>query len=233
MVVNCPHCEKQLKLSEKIQKSIGSLSAGKKIKVKCIHCSEAFGLDQGGKTNAIGGIASGAPQKLTARLRPPSPPSIDWLVDGEFDEKEIIEDIPRALVLLPEMEVKKGIIKAAEDFGYLVEQVETPEEAIDKMRFVNYSAVFLHEHYENGGIGTGKFHQFMCRLSMSKRRYIYYVLIGPQFRTLYDLEALAYSANLVVNDTEAGYIATLLRKTIPEYEELFGPVMEELRMAGK
>ena len=68
---------------------------------------------------------------------------------------------------------------------------------------------------------------------MSRRRYIFYVLIGEQFKTLYDLQALSCSANLVVNDAEIPYIGIVLKKAIPEYEALFGPLMEELRIAGK
>lgn len=231
MIVNCPHCNKQLKLNEKVWENINSLEPGKKVKVKCVHCSEPFALDR--QSLKSGPNNAPAAPRAIARLRPPSPPSVDWLKEGVFDDKEIVEDIPRALVLFPKVQVREIFVKAAQEFGYLVEEVVTPEEAIDKMRFVTYSAVFLHEGYEDGGVGDGKFHQFMRQMSMDRRRYIFYVLIGSRYRTLYDLEALSYSANLVVNDKEAPYIATLLRKTIPEYEELFGPVMEELRIAGK
>lgn len=231
MVVKCPHCGKQLRLNEKVLQNINNLEPGRKIKVKCVHCAEPFGLDKNSIQDEDAGRA--AVVKASSKVRPPVAPSIEWLKEGVFEDKEIVEDIPRALVLFPEMEAKEIIIQSAEEFGYLVEQVGTPEEAIDKMRFVNYAAVFLHEQYESGGVESGKFHQFMRRMNMVKRRYIFYVLIGPRFRTLYDLEALAYSANLVVNDAETQYIAVLLRKTIPEYEELFGPVMEELRIAGK
>lgn len=240
MVVTCPHCQKQLKLNEKVWANINKLEPGRKIKVKCVHCSAPLGLerDSGGGNGAVRAVPietslAGVGGKMTSKVRPPSPPAIDWLQDGVFEDKDIVEDIPRALVLFPEMESRKIIVKAAEDFGYLVEQVNTPEEAIDKMRFVNYAAVFLHDQYESGGIEESKFHQYMKRMAMAKRRYIFYILIGEQFRTLYDLEALSYSVNLVVNDNETKYINTLLRKTIPEYEELFGPIMEEIRIAGK
>ncbi len=68
---------------------------------------------------------------------------------------------------------------------------------------------------------------------MSRRRYIFYVLIGEEFDTLYDLQALAYSANLVINDADIPYVGTVLKKAIPEFEALFGPLMEELRVIGK
>ena len=153
--------------------------------------------------------------------------------DGSFDEKEVVEDIPRALVLMPESANRDSVVQAATGFGYRVEQALTPEEAIEKMRFVNYAAVFLHDHFEPGGIVSGKFHQFMRVMNMSRRRYIFYVLLGEQFQTLYDLQALAYSVNLVVNDAEIPFIGTVLKKAIPEFETLFGPLMEELQVVGK
>ncbi len=236
MLVSCPHCAKQLKLNEKIQESLRQLEDGRRIKVKCVHCAEPFALDRNSvkpkasPSNKGQSVKTG--QNDNANVRPPAPPSIDWLREGTFEDKEVVEDIPRALVLLPEIPARDIVVKAAGEFGYLVEQVDSPEEAIDKMRFVNYAAVFLHSHYESGGINTGKFHHYMRQMNMARRRYIFYVLIGEQFETLYDVQALAFSANLVVGDAETEYIATLLRKTIPEYEALFGPIMEELRIAG-
>ena len=83
------------------------------------------------------------------------------------------------------------------------------------------------------GINTSAFHRQMCTLNMSKRRFIFYILIGREFKTLYNLQALVYSANLVVNDQEIPKFDIILRKAIPEYEELFGPIMEELRHHGR
>ena len=238
MIVNCPHCSKQLKLSEKIQVGIQGLEPGRQIRVKCVHCAEPFGLDS--KKIELSGPAPStvksettSQQEAGTKLKPPDPPSVDWLKDGTFEDKEVVEDIPRALVLMPDNPSRECVVKAAADFGYRVEQAPTPEEAIDKMRFVNYSAVFLHSDYEQGGVHSGKFHEFMRGLNMSRRRYIFYVVIGEQFQTLYDLQGLVYSANLVVNDAEIPYIGMVLKKAIPEYESLFGPLMEEMRVAGK
>lgn len=237
MIVNCPHCAKQLKLSEKIRESVRQLGPGKKIKVKCVHCAVPFGLDESsmklaspgkrGDHPAVDGLVSGA------KVKPPAPPSTDWLKDGSFEEKEVIEDIPEALVLMPATENLDVVVKAAMEFGYHVEQAPTPEEAIEKMRFVNYAAVFLHSSFEPGGVKSGKFHKFMRSMNMSRRRYIFYVMIGEQFETLYDLQALANSVNLVVNDNDVPYIGTVLKKAIPEFETLFGPLMEELHVVGK
>ncbi len=236
MRVNCPHCGKQLQINVKVEESIQKLGTGQKLKVKCVHCGNPFGLD---KENAHLGDAEKARTVSSAAsagkdvLVPPSSPDITWLKDGVFDDQETVEDIPKALVLLPDIESKAAVITSVGKFGYQVEEAVTAEEAVNKMRFINYSAVFLHSRYESGSIESGLFHRYMRAMDMSRRRYILYVLIGPEFKTLYDLEALTCSANIVVNETEIPYIGTVLKKAIPEYELLFGPIMEEMRVAGK
>ena len=237
MIMNCPHCGKQLKLSDKVRESVRQLGPGKKIKVKCVHCAVPFGLDDNSMKPASSGHKPGHPRAAGSvtgvKVRPPAPPGTEWLKDGTFDEKEIVEDIPKALVLMADSPIRDLVVKAATEFGYRVEQAPTAEEAIDKMRFVNYAAVFLHDQFESDGIESGKFHQFMRVMNMSRRRYIFYVLIGEQLETLYDLQALANSVNLVVNDNEVPFIGTVLKKAIPEFETLFGPLMEELHILGK
>lgn len=236
MIVNCPNCGKQLKLSAKIQENIRNLGSGKKIKIKCAQCLTPFGLDA---DKLIAGSASGSDKKQkpvssTAQtVKPPEYPDISWLEDGVFKDKEDVEDIPLALVLMPDTPARAIVIKAAEGIGYQVETAPSAQEAVNKMQFVNYASVFLHSSYEPGGVQSGVFHKYMQSLTMSRRRFILYILIGKEFKTLYDLQALAYSANIVINDEEVPHLETVLKKAIPEYEALFGPLMEELRIAGK
>jgi hypothetical protein len=68
---------------------------------------------------------------------------------------------------------------------------------------------------------------------MERRRYIFYILLGDRFHTLYDLEAMANSANLTVSTADLKHLDIVLRKAIPSYEELFGPLFEELGAYGK
>ncbi len=231
MIVDCPHCGKQLKLGDKIRESVRTLEPGRRLKIKCVHCGTPFALDQGMESGGEGRVA--ASSQGMARIRPPGPPDTDWLKDGVFEEKDVVEDIPRALVLMPDIPGREQVVKAASAVGYRVEQEENAVLAMERMLFVNYAAVFLHSRFEPGGIATGVFHRYMMRMNMTRRRYIFYVLIGEQFSTLYDLQAMTCSANIVVNDSDIPYIGTILKKAIPEYEALFGPIMEELRIAGR
>jgi len=120
------------------------------------------------------------------------------------------------------------VAKAVESIGYQASFAESDEDAMEKMQFVSYASVILHTQFRDGGLDQSPFHHFMRDMSMLKRRFIFYILIGPEFSTLYDLEALSNSANLVVNTQEIPELLTILRKAIPRYEDLFGSLMAEL-----
>ncbi len=239
MQVQCPHCKKKLKLSDKIEENLGRLESGQKIRIKCVVCERPFALDSGTLESADAGKAHQPASAAKAAkdgerlVKPPQPPDVAWLTSGNFEGQEVVEDVPKALVLFPDIPERSLVVRAVEDFGYMVEQPSTAAEAIEKMRFVNYSGIFLHNEYEPGGLISGSFHSFICGLSMARRRYILYALFGDQFSTLYDLQALTFSANLVVNSRDMEHTGLILKKAIPEYEVLFGPVIEALEMAGK
>jgi hypothetical protein len=103
---------------------------------------------------------------------------------------------------------------------------------MEKMQFITYASVILHSRYEEGGLENGKFHQFMRAMNMHKRRLVFYILIGPEFNTFYDLQALACSANLVVNDREMAQLEMIVRTAIPQYEAMFGMIMQEINALG-
>jgi hypothetical protein len=136
------------------------------------------------------------------------------------------------LILMPDSTDYRLVTSAMEALGYQPAFVQTVEEAMEKMQFITYASVILHSHYEEGGFENGKFHHFMRAMNMHKRRFIFYILIGPEFHTLYDLQALACSANLVVNDSELTQLAIILRTAIPQYEAMFGAIMQEINALG-
>ncbi len=252
----CRSCGKQLKLSTKMLESIHKLSPEKTIRIKCPGCSEVIELDRSMLSPAPKVSAAQKPAAQTPKakppaakadtdasgkpgtagnafIRPPAPPDISWLEEGVFDEEQVIEDVPLAMILMEDCESRDTIIESIEGIGYKTEIVKNVQDAMEKMQFVEYSAVVLHSRYEGNGLESSAFHKYMCDMSMSRRRFIFYTLVGREFKTLYNLQALAYSANLVVNENEIPYFNVIIRKAIPEYEELFGPITEELRMQGK
>ncbi len=236
MLVNCPHCSKQLKLGEVAVASLQQVPEGKTLKVKCVHCKESFGLSG---TAAIAGdkVVFGKEENSGSRddikVKPPKPPTLSELLGKEGGGKKAADSIPRVLLLFPGREDKASILEKIEGIGYQVEEPDGVNDAIERMFSTNFTLVIYHTSYEGVPLSQSRFHDYICQLPMSKRRDIFYVLIGGEMQTFYDLQALACSANFVVNDAELPHITTLLKKAIPEYEDLFGAYLEELQIAGK
>jgi hypothetical protein len=224
MTITCQHCDIKLKLSDKIKKGIQQLAPGRLLRLPCPQCGEAIVLD----SNSLTSSTNSPERPAETAVKPPSPPDLTWLKEGTFEEEEVIEDIPQTLILIKPGTERDKVTEAVESLGYQTSFAESDEEAMEKMRFVNYASVILHSDFSPGGLEDSSFHKFMRDMSMSKRRFIFYILIGSEFSTLYDLEALANSANLVVNNLEVPELLTILRKSIPRYEELFGSLMAEI-----
>lgn len=229
MISKCPHCQKTLKLGEaqqeKLKKALAALDPGKKLTIKCPSCAKPIMLES---TKSAGGSAT-----KSDSIAPPSPPDLGWLKESDLDDEDRIEDVPMAMILYPQGEQRDLVRDALEQVGYQVIFVEDIEDARERMRFTNFACVVLHSQFEAPKLEDSTFHQYMRNMSMVRRRYLFYILIGPEFHTLYNLQALAHSANLVVNDKDLYHLATALRRAVPMYEEIFGPFMEELTSAGK
>jgi hypothetical protein len=260
MLVQCPHCQQSLTLSEaqleKIQTALAALSMGRTLKIGCPKCrqpielnsdgsvagqatsammDELFSEHTGDEDQAAAGIVAAAQKKpQPVRLPPeaPKPPDLSWLSSGVYSQKEAVENVPHALIMIGNEEMASRVSKAVGELGYQPTYARSAEEAIGKMQFMNFEAVVLHSRFEGGDLNDSAVHQYLQEMGMSRRRYIFYVLIGPEFRTLYDLEALANSANLVVNDSDVGHFPIILKRGMNEYQELFGPYLEALGNYG-
>ena len=237
MITECPHCKKGLNFNEvqqeKLQFALAKLTTGA-LKLGCPHCQTPIHIKADGTVADEQPAAAGEPAAPAAAPaagdslpEPPAYPDISWLASGLYEQKELVEDVPKVLVLMSEGEGQEAVGKAFTDRGYQAEFPESAADAIAQMRFVLFKAVVLHSKLE-GNLENSSFHQHMESMPMASRRSIYYVLVGPEFHTLYDLEALANSANAVVNENEVAHIDTILKKGMRDYDELFGPYLEAL-----
>lgn len=252
MIEQCPHCQQDLKLSEaqiaKVEAALAKLPEGKFLKMGCPRCKTPIELQADGTSPAPAAPAEGegtapaaprpkeaapAPKPVNPPPEAPKTPDLDWLTSGEFKEKEVIEDVPMALILANEGQGRKSVVAAFTEAGYKTVLADSAEHAIERMRFVNFAAVTLHSRYEGDSLADSTFHAHMKKMPMAKRRHIFYALLGPEFNTLYDLEALAHSANLVANDNESRSFGLILKKSLQDYHDLFGPYIATLKKHSK
>lgn len=263
MLANCPHCHQQLQLSaaqqEKVNQALAALPEGRTLKIACPHCRQPIHLNRDGEPLAQPATAapesghaaadSGAtasagdqpaavkppPEPVKEPPPPPTPPDISWLQDDTQQPElaEVIRDAPLAMVLIADETLRQQAVTALEGLDYQVEVADSATAAIERMRFVNFAAVTLDSAFEGGNLTDSNFHQHMRQLPMTSRRLVLYVLLGPDFNTLYDLEALAHSANLVVNRRDAAKLPLILKKGLHDYQLLFGPYLDALKEHNK
>jgi hypothetical protein len=241
---------------EKIKAALASLAMGKTLKIGCPKCKKPIELNgdgtviaqpvsalmdvlfadhTGNEDQAAAGIVATVQKRpQPVRLPPdaPKPPDLGWLSSGVYSQKEAVENVPHALIMIGDEDISSKVSKAFSESGYQPTYARSAEEAIAKMQFMNFEAVVLHSRFEGGGLDDSTAHQYLREMAMARRRYVFYVLIGPEFRTLYDLEALANSANLVVNDSDTGHFSIILKRGMNEYQELFGPYLQALGNYG-
>lgn len=229
--ISCPLCKKSIEL-EAGGTSVKQAGSGDQGVMKDVLYSNHAGDEDRPAATMVEEIKK-APKPVKPPPAAPNPPDVGWLTSGEFKEQEVVKDIPLVMILMADGPARSAVAESFSRLGYQPEFGESAETAIERMRFVNFAAVVLHSVFEGGSLGDSTFHAHMRGLAMAARRYIYYVLIGPEFHTLYDLEALSHSANLVVNDNEVSYMDTVLKKGLRDYEELFGPYLTALKKHGK
>jgi len=224
MDIICSACGTSHKSNFKLEKSLEQLRPGQKVRLKCSKCGEPIAV---GREDLYGNGTG------SSGLKPPAAPDTAWLKEGLFEDEEVVADIPQALILMKAGDAREKMIGALAGLGYKVDTVEASLEAVKKVQFINYTCVVLHDGSVNGSFADSALHRYMSTMEMDRRRYILYVVIGAGMKTFYDMQALASSANLVVNDADIPYFSVILRKAIPEYETLFGPYMDELKIQGK
>ena len=240
MIDTCPHCQEPLNLSaaqtSKVLTALNKLPPGNLLKLGCPHCQKTFELKPDGTLpdpNAppiAGPILKGARK---VNITPPPPPDLDWLASGQMQEKEVTEDTPMVLILMSKGPGLNTVREAYEEEGFLPVFSDSLENAIDRMQFTPLAAAVLHSDFEGDSIESNSFHIFMKKMAMIRRRNIHYTLIGPEFQTLYDLQAISNSANLVVNDNELNNFKLILKKSLHESQKIFGPLAESLVREGK
>jgi len=214
----------------KLIKALDKLQPGKRLNLMCPQCKKKIELAKPGKEKTNESQSSEQFEDVHGM---PQPPDMDWLKEDYSNKEEKEDDIPMALILFPEGKKREELIDIMKSVGYRIILDDSAQSAIEKMRYVNFSSIVLHSNFEGAGLEESLFHGYMKNLQMNTRRYIFYLLIGKEFKTFYNLEALCHSANLVVNENDISYLDMILRQAIPAHEELFGPLMDELKAYGK
>ena len=164
------------------------------------------------------------PEKPAARpaVSPPPPPE-HW--DDNDDPDSRGDDEGRyALVLLRNSAQRTSAEEVLNRMGLTPVTAPTAVRGIEELRRAPFQLVLC-------GVDAtfARFRDHLTKnVPIQRRRLIYYALVGPRLHTCYNMEALAMSANLVINEQDMPQLEGILRKGFLAYEKLFGTYLERL-----
>ena len=146
------------------------------------------------------------------------PPNTNWLADVASDQAD---DVPFALLVLGKKAQPELVGHKLAKMGYAVTTVSSAKHALERLGSKKYRLVIC-----RADAAFEEVRRFVDRLTADQRRFTYFVLVGTDLRTLYDAEALALSANLVINERDLPSLELILRKGLYDYEQLFRPLLD-------
>ena len=115
-------------------------------------------------------------------------------------------------------ELVRGTLR---DLDYKSHVAETPEMAIERLRYTSYDVVVIHEGFAGSSLRSNALLQYVANLPMPQRRYSFVCLIGPSFKTLDAMQAFTQSVHVVVNPLDLPNLTAIMRKGTAEFELLY------------
>ena len=119
------------------------------------------------------------------------------------------------------------------ELGFKFHTAETPELAIERIRYTNYDCIILHENFAGSSLRSNAVLNFLAVLPMAQRRNWFVCLVGPSFQTLDAMQAFAQSVHLVLNPTDLPNLTAILKKGLAEDEVLYRAYKDTLAAMGE
>jgi CheY-like chemotaxis protein len=107
------------------------------------------------------------------------------------------------------------------ELGFKFHTAETPETAVERLRYTNYDCIIVHENFAGSSLRSNMVLNYLSPLPMAQRRYSFVCLIGPSFKTLDAMQAFAHSVHLVLNPIDLPNLVAILKKGLAEFELLY------------
>lgn len=139
-----------------------------------------------------------------------------------------------ALVCIEEPELQAIVFEQLGGLKYKIHTGLFGEDVTLKLRTHVYDAVVVHENFGGADLEYNQVLNEARNLPMSQRRKQIIVLVGPNMVTADEMQAFAYSVDLVVGTSDASNLRLVLRRCSLRHKDLYGRFMEclqEARMA--
>ena len=108
-----------------------------------------------------------------------------------------------------------------QELGFKFHTAETPEVAVERIRYTNYDCIILHENFAGTSLRSNMVLNYLAQLPMAQRRFSFVCLVGPSFTTFDAMQAFAQSVHLVLNPVDLANFGPILKKGLAEFELLY------------
>jgi hypothetical protein len=107
------------------------------------------------------------------------------------------------------------------ELGFKYHTAETPELAVERIRYTNYDLVVVHENFAGSSLRSNPVLNYLSPLPMALRRYTFVCLVGPSLKTLDAMQAFVQSVHLVLSPMDLPNLGPILKKGLAEFELLY------------
>jgi hypothetical protein len=116
---------------------------------------------------------------------------------------------------------------------YHITVAESGRDALKKMRYHLYDLIIVNESYNCEGPDSNMVLLYLERLNMSIRRNIFVAMISHGFRTMDQMMAFRYSANIIVNDKNMDDFGKIVGRVLTDHELFYRVLNETLKSHGR
>jgi hypothetical protein len=146
---------------------------------------------------------------------------LDMLQEGKFRALVADEDnMDRIAPVLKKMQ-------------FVVTTIDSHDEGIQKIEFNAYDLVILNESFKGCDPSNNPLHKFIEPMPMDKRRKIFVVLTGKNFKTLDNMSAFTKSVNIVMNEEDFANFELILKKAMKDNEVFYRVYYQLMIETGK
>jgi len=157
--------------------------------------------------------------------------------DYEEDTADLLlsleEGAKLALILEEDSSNRKELKSVAEELSFRVITPKSVREAMGRLLFHHFDLIILSEGFEGLDLENTPIVHYLNHVSMNIRRRIFLVLLSEQFKTMDNMEAFGWSANLVVNTDDISNISLILKKALSDHEKFYKVFMDTIQEIGK
>ena len=127
-------------------------------------------------------------------------------------------------------EVAKATLR---ELGFKFHVAETPELAVERIRYTNYDCIIVHENFAGSSLRSNAVLNYLGPLPMAQRRHSFVCLIGPSLKTLDAMEAFTLSVHLTLNPVDLPNLVPILKKSLAEFELLYRSYKDTVETLGE